>query len=249
MRLRAGEYFGRLAARRDVGGVHLNERVYAPRLAIPRHTHERAHVVLVVGGGYEERTRRGSVRYSTSSALVHPAGEEHEDHFGPSGGRTFQVELDRPLAAVRASEELFAVVRALREELHSWDAVSPLAVEGLALQLEAEVTRARHTAPSDLARAIEYVEAHFREPLRLADVARASGLSPRRLVRLLRTSCRCTLADYVRRRRVEYARRLLLQTKSSIAQIAAAAGFADHAHLTRSFRRYLGTVPSAYRRG
>lgn len=249
MQLRAGEFFGRLAARRDVGGVHLNERVYTPGLAIPRHTHERAYVVLVVAGTYEERTRRGSVRCTTSSALVHPAGEEHEDRFGPSGGRTFQVELDRPLTAVAPSEQVFAVVRALRRELHAWDEMSPLAVEGLALQLEAEVARARQGAPAELASALEYLDAHFREPIRIADVSGATGISPRRLVRLLRASCRCTLADYVRRRRVEYACRLLVQTDASIAHIAATAGFADHAHLTRSFRRHLGTVPSAYRRG
>lgn len=248
MRLAAGEYFGRLAARRDVGAVHLSERVYAPGLAIPRHAHERAHVVLVVAGAYEERTRRGSVRWLASSAVVHPAGEEHEDRFGASGGRTFQVELDRPLAAVPTSEQLFAVVHALRRELYAWDEVSPLAVEGLALQLDAEVARARKGRPSELARALEYLDANFREPIRIADVSRAVEMSPRRLVRLLRASCRCTLAEYVRRRRVEYACRLLAETDASIAEIAAAAGFADHAHLTRSFRRQLGTVPSAYRR-
>src|SRR5437868_4269499 len=106
MQLAAGQYFGTLAARRDIGTVHLSERVYAPDLAIPRHTHTRAHVVLVIAGGYDERTPRGSQRCVASNVLVHPAGELHEDCFGPRGGRTFQVELDHPLAAVGHIGEL-----------------------------------------------------------------------------------------------------------------------------------------------
>jgi len=46
-------------------------------------------------------------------------------------------------------------------------------------------------------------------------------------------------------RRVDRARRLLLDGAPA-AEVAAAAGFTDQAHLTRHFKRYLGTTPSRY---
>jgi AraC-like DNA-binding protein len=53
---------------------------------------------------------------------------------------------------------------------------------------------------------------------------------------------------YLTGRRIDLARRLLLDGVPA-AQVAAAAGFHDQAHLTRHFRRMLGTSPAAYARG
>jgi len=53
-------------------------------------------------------------------------------------------------------------------------------------------------------------------------------------------------SDYQRQLRVRAARRLLSQGVSP-ALVAAQAGFADQAHLTRWFRRYYGVTPGAYR--
>ncbi|MGH7699154.1 MAG: helix-turn-helix domain-containing protein [Gemmatimonadales bacterium] len=40
----------------------------------------------------------------------------------------------------------------------------------------------------------------------------------------------------------------MVQTDERISAIAAEAGFADQAHLTRSFKRVTGSTPAAYRR-
>ena len=56
-----------------------------------------------------------------------------------------------------------------------------------------------------------------------------------------------TLSAYRRRVRIRSALDLLLEGQVDLATIAAAAGFADHAHLTRTFRTELGDVPSEIR--
>jgi AraC-like DNA-binding protein len=57
-----------------------------------------------------------------------------------------------------------------------------------------------------------------------------------------------SIGDYVRRRRLEHAARLLCSTEATAAAIAVECGFADQSHLTRLFRRRFGVTPSAYRR-
>lgn len=47
--------------------------------------------------------------------------------------------------------------------------------------------------------------------------------------------------------RLDAAREALLATSRGIAEIAASTGFADHAHLTKMFRKAFGTTPSGYR--
>jgi AraC-like DNA-binding protein len=53
---------------------------------------------------------------------------------------------------------------------------------------------------------------------------------------------------YVIRRRIEQAKEMMLLTDQSLAYIARACGLADQPHLTRLFRRIVGTSPASWRR-
>jgi len=260
--LGTGQFYGRIRKRQDVNGIHLSEHFYAPDLAVPRHLHKHAYVCFLIAGGYMERTLRGTRDCTTESLLFHPAGEEHEDRFAPSGGRILHVELPprivdhaRALGLAPAFERPAPaaaplIARRLRRELHEWDSASPLAVEGLAFQLVAELARPDAHVPLEppwLARVLDLLHAHFRDHLTLTEVARQAGVDPAHLARAFRRHRRCTLGEHVRRLRIDYACRALLATNASLAQIALDAGFSDHAHFTRTFRRLVGTTPSAYR--
>jgi len=262
--LAAGRYFGMQKHRRDAGGLHLSEHAYAPGLVVPRHAHERPYVCLVVAGGYVEHTRRATRECAAASLLLHPAGEEHEEIFAPSGGRIFHIELPpRIVESVRtigvaldrdvhtADDTATAVARRMRSELLAWDSVSPLAVEGLALQLLAELgrppSRVRAAEPAWLGRVLELLHARFRDRLALAEIAREAGVHPAHLARAFREHRRCTIGEHVRRLRIEHACSALATTDRSLAAIALDAGFADQAHFCRVFRRHIGTSPSEYR--
>ena len=58
----------------------------------------------------------------------------------------------------------------------------------------------------------------------------------------------CTVGEHVRERRIEQARRLLVESDAPLFEIAARVGFADHSHFTRTFRRRFGIPPGEYRR-
>ena len=98
------------------------------------------------------------------------------------------------------------------------------------------------------ARVAEVVAARYREPLTLAEVARAVGVSPFHLSRLVTAATGVPIYRMVLRRRLRDALEMLLDTRQSISQIALSVGFASHSHLTDAFRREFGVPPRTLRR-
>lgn len=95
--------------------------------------------------------------------------------------------------------------------------------------------------------AIAYLHAHSAEPVTLADLAVAVGLSRYHLLRLFRRHTGTTPHRYLLGLRVEHARRLLERTDLPVGRVAHRVGFSDQSHLSQHFRRAAGTTPSRYR--
>jgi AraC-like DNA-binding protein len=84
-------------------------------------------------------------------------------------------------------------------------------------------------------------------PPRLKEVARASGTSPRTLVRMLQTTGASFHAIVEEERRVRVLK--LMSTPSlSLSEVADAAGFPDASSFGRKFRSWFGQSPARYRR-
>lgn len=86
------------------------------------------------------------------------------------------------------------------------------------------------------------------ELLRVDDLAHRLAMSGRAVQRLAITHVGMSPAAMIRRRRLqEAAERVREDPAADLATIAADLGYADHAHLTREFRRVLGFTPTGYR--
>lgn len=81
----------------------------------------------------------------------------------------------------------------------------------------------------------------------MEQLAQLVGSSPHHLSRVFRQETGRTLTSYRTELRVRAVLEDFTANTSSLADLAAAHGFADHAHLTRTIRRYHGEVPSALR--
>lgn len=85
-------------------------------------------------------------------------------------------------------------------------------------------------------------------PESVEEVARRIAVSMRTLQRIVHRHVGVPPAAMLRRRRLQRAAERLRQDPDlDIAELAASLGYADHAHLTRDFRRTLGVVPRTYR--
>ncbi|PZQ47524.1 MAG: AraC family transcriptional regulator [Rhodovulum sulfidophilum] len=96
--------------------------------------------------------------------------------------------------------------------------------------------------------AIRVMEAHLDQPLPVSAIARRAGVSTRRLETLFRDAVGASPGAYYLELRLKAARRLVLDTRLSMADIAERAGFSSIAALSRAFRRRYGTPPSAARK-
>ena len=99
-------------------------------------------------------------------------------------------------------------------------------------------------------RVVDHIDAHLAAPLDLATLAAIAHVSPWHFHRVFQASTGETLADRVRRRRLEIAAaRLLTQPPATALSIALDVGFASAEVFTRAFRQHFGVTPTAWRRG
>jgi AraC family transcriptional regulator len=83
--------------------------------------------------------------------------------------------------------------------------------------------------------------------LDLPTLAAETGYSPRHFIRMFHAATGQTPHRYLIQLRLEHAKKLLRQSRTSLIDVAAACGFSSHGHLTHAFRRVLGVTPSEYR--
>jgi AraC-like DNA-binding protein len=104
------------------------------------------------------------------------------------------------------------------------------------------VPPARH-----LLRAKDLADARYSEPLGVADLARAAGLSPAHFSREFRKAFGESPHVYLLTRRLERAAAMLRTTDRTVADICMAVGLTSVGSFTTSFTRLFGKSPTAYR--
>ena len=127
---------------------------------------------------------------------------------------------------------------------------SRLTIEGIALEMLAEVARARTAKESGrprwLAAAVELLREEFHRNLTLEQVAAEVDVHPAHLSRVFRAAYRQTLGECLNQFRVRFAMEQLAG-EIPLSDLALAAGFADQSHFTRVFCGLTGTTPGRFR--
>jgi AraC family transcriptional regulator len=99
-----------------------------------------------------------------------------------------------------------------------------------------------------LKQVLAFIEEQLAEDLSLEQIAGVAGVSASHVKTLFRKSMGMPVHQYVIQRRVERAKALLTKDSLSMAEIAAATGFAHQSHMARHMRRVLGMPPLAMKR-
>lgn len=249
----------------EIDGISWREVVHKPNQSYQKHYHNNPSIAFIVKGSSAEVLSKGSVHCGAESLIIMPAGEVHANHYDQAGCLSLVIEIKPPrLESISAYSKVLdefsltsrtafsLVLNRIYKELLVMDTASPLAMEGLTLELLSNLSRSssqvgKHGRPRWLSQAFDYVHAHFTEAIRLNDVAKSIGVHPVHLARTFRQSYGLTLGEQVRALRIEFACTLLSTSDTSLTEIAFASGFADQSHFSRAFKQYVGITPSQYR--
>ncbi len=101
--------------------------------------------------------------------------------------------------------------------------------------------------PSTLALVTCHIQDHLDQALRLADLAALVGMSTCYFATVFKQSTGTSPHQFIVQCRLRRSQQLLQRSDATIADIAIRCGFSSQSHLTRLFRRHLGTTPRAYR--
>lgn len=95
---------------------------------------------------------------------------------------------------------------------------------------------------------IEYMKAHFKEPIGRERLAEQLSLSPAYFSTMFRKLTGYSPIQYLTKIRLDEAKRLLRTTRLPVADVAAESGFADSFYFARVFAKETGLSPSEFRR-
>jgi AraC family transcriptional regulator len=241
----------------------ITEAIYAPHVFVNRHSHRLACFGLVLQGSYIERYGQRALECKPLHVKFRPAGIVHADLYGRPPVKCFFIETEEAwLKSLRKysitlnepsvihSNSLICLAMKIRREALHVDAVSPLVVEGLMLELVAEAERFAAVGEDDprwLKRAREILHDRFAEPLTLKEIGEAVGVHPVYLATVFRKRLRRTVGEYLRQLRIDFACREISTSDTPLAQISLAAGFAHQSQFSRTFKRVTGVTPARYR--
>lgn len=253
------KFSGKTLREKHSGPFRLTETSYSPDAVLPIHQHQTAYLSFLLAGDYQESCASSDTCCAAGTVMWHPPNDAHADLFASSGGHLLNLEINdawlkdaaqelKPYRQIKAFRGGLPYALGLRlyRELHS--AGGRGSTDDLAYELVSFFFsgQADQQPPRWLKRALDLVQETYDHSLSLADTAKQVGVHPVHLARSFRRFLGCTFGDHVAKLRIRKAFELLLSAETSIAEVAHASGFADHAHLCRSFKSTTGLTPSAF---
>jgi AraC family transcriptional regulator len=241
------------------GSVAVVEMRFPPAYVQGRFAPPNGYLAIVLDGALHKEFRNATHALTAGTAATIPAEATHAARFGDRGARVLVLkpsdaggpygELLRRVR-VRRDPGLGALARRLAGELRAADSAAPLAVDGLALDVVTAAVRSSaqlsSTRPPWLSRTVEQL--HCDRDVSVGELASTANVHPAHLARVFARHFGVSLGTYLRRLRLDSAASRIAGSDTSLARIAAEAGFADQSHFTRAFKRHTGVTPARYRR-
>jgi AraC family transcriptional regulator len=220
-------------------------RRYLPELRQRAHTHDTAHISLVLAGGVQEVAGRTELEFGAGRLAFRPAGMRHACAFSRRGALILTCDFPHEIAVPRWSRPLSRErLRTLTPLLLADDADAREALWDLVALAADELPRSRPSTWLTVVR-----DQLIEEPdTAISAIAAAAGRHRVHLARAFLAAFGETPSVFRRRAMVDRAL-CALAAGASFAHGAAEAGFADQSHFNRACRELFGMTPRRLLRG
>ena len=113
---------------------------------------------------------------------------------------------------------------------------------------EAVIQEENHQDSQKVNRIFEFTETHFRQPIKLSEVARLINLTEAAFCRYFKTRTRKSYFQYLTEIRIANACRMLLEEDRDIAEIGYSIGFNNPSNFHKHFKKIVHITPKEYRK-
>src|SRR5579864_4990630 len=194
---------GNADRRVELSGFVLTETFRPAGLVLPPHFHEYANIALAVQGSFIETVGPKPYEVNPRSVIFRPAGEKHSNRYGKTTAHCLIIEV-RPQRLSELCQVTQILNRAsyveggmipswalrILREFRTLDAISPLSIEALTLEMLVQATRLDvmrdRNPPRWLQQAREVIHEQFLESLSLSGIAERVGVHSAHLAKMFR---------------------------------------------------------------
>lgn len=260
--LTPGMYYGDQKSELNFGEIILSEYDYtAPRT--DWHFHENPYFMYVLQGQVFDYNKRIKTNCIPGSLLFHNWQEMHYNALHTQNARGFHIEFpkkwvnnQRIEAAIwEGSGEIHHpkahhILARIYFEFRFRDVFSKPSIELMLLQLCEQTQNKKlqpEKEPSWVRRLRQLLLEDF-ECMSLPFLSDQLGVHPVHISRAFPKYFASSLGDYLREQRIKRALSYMLNKNDSLTEIANRCGFSDQSHFIRTFRAYMHTTPSAFRK-
>lgn len=160
--------------------------------------------------------------------------------------------INRPAFSVhpQATEAFNKFITYINEDIKSVENLNRAAAAFYELVIDSmyAVEKAPERKPIILAQKIKrYIDDSLHEDISVTSIAKAFYLSETHVIRIFRDKYAETPKQYILRKKIEEAKRMLLETSLQIKEIAMILHFADSYHFSHTFKRYTKYSPEKFR--
>lgn len=130
--------------------------------------------------------------------------------------------------------------------------IRPIAVANMRIHFPtlrrwAKREQTQHEYHRSINRVLDYIREHLGEEIKSEKLAGIAAISPFHFHCIFKATIGETLADYVKRTRLEWVALQLQTSETQLAELAAQVGYSSEQALSRAFKNHFGLPPSAFR--
>jgi AraC family transcriptional regulator len=264
-RLLGGQNFGKNRVSLQLKDLIITEQTYNPNVVVPWHYHDNAYLAYHLKGSVTEVNKKMTYICSPSTILYHNWQDPHCNsklspdlqifhiEFKPQWFKKHNIRSEDIQGSFKLENPLFkSLLRKLYYEAKLNDAASGLSIEGLLLQVMAEMLKTPHhkgngIIPTWVEKVKEILHSNTQN-ISLNFLSQETLLHPVQLSREFPKYFGTSFGEYIRNIRLEKATAMLSNRTRMLTEIAFECGFSDQSHFIRCFKQKYGMTPNQYRK-
>ncbi|WP_430968087.1 helix-turn-helix transcriptional regulator [Spongiimicrobium sp. 2-473A-2-J] len=216
------------------------------------HYHENIHLSAILTGGNRESRKKEDIQVRPGKIMAYREGEIHRNRNTVFPSKNLNIELGTAFFddeiqfsnLCPGSDAYLSLLKVFHEvsmkDTYSHESIRQI-LDSLFYEDDASGT------PDWISSIKILLNDRWQEFISLDELSQELDLHPVSISKYFAKHAKCTLADYMRKIKIERAVHMIFDSRTPLTQIAHHCGFSDQSHMNRLFKYYVGFTPKSLR--